>query len=93
VANVTVASAELRRATTQVNDLAARFSKSEGRLDSFLANGDSILAKVNSGKGSLGLFVNDPSLYRRSDSLLVGLQALIADIKANPGKYVRLRIF
>ena len=93
VDNVTVASEELRRATTQVNDLAARFSKSEGRLDSFLANGDSILAKVNSGKGSLGMFVNDPSLYRRSDSLLVQLQTLIADIKANPGKYVRLRIF
>jgi phospholipid/cholesterol/gamma-HCH transport system substrate-binding protein len=48
---------------------------------------------VNSGKGSLGMFVNDPSLYRRSDSLLLQLQALIADIKANPGKYVRLKIF
>ena len=49
--------------------------------------------KVNAGQGSLGLFVNDPSLYRREDSLLVQLQALIADIKANPGKYVRLHIF
>jgi phospholipid/cholesterol/gamma-HCH transport system substrate-binding protein len=93
VDNVTAASTELRRATAQVSDLTERLSKSEGRLDSFLANGDSILVKVNSGKGSLGMFVNDPSLYRRSDSLLVQLQALIADIKANPGRYVRLRIF
>jgi phospholipid/cholesterol/gamma-HCH transport system substrate-binding protein len=93
VDNVSSASAELRRASVQVSDLAERFSKSQGRLDTFLANGDSILVKVNSGKGSLGMFVNDPSLYRRSDSLLVQLQALVADIKANPGKYVRLRIF
>ena len=93
VDNVQVASAELRRATVQVSDLMERFSKSQGRLDTFLANGDSILVKVNSGKGSLGMFVNDPSLYRRSDSLMLQLQALIADLKANPGRYIRLRIF
>jgi phospholipid/cholesterol/gamma-HCH transport system substrate-binding protein len=93
VDNVAAASTALRSATAQVNDLAARFATSEGRLDSFLANGDSILVKVNAGQGSLGLFVNDPSLYRRGDSVLVQLQALIADIKANPGRYVRLRVF
>ena len=91
--NVSTASTELRRASEQVSDLTVRLSKSQGRLDAFLANGDSILVKVNSGKGSLGMFVNDPSVYRRSDSLLVQLQALIADIKANPGRYVKLRIF
>ena len=93
VDNVSGASADLRRATAQVNDLAARFSKSQGRLDTFLANGDSILVKVNAGQGSLGLFVNDPSVYRRADSTLSQLQSLIADIKANPGRYVRLHIF
>jgi phospholipid/cholesterol/gamma-HCH transport system substrate-binding protein len=93
VDNVAVASTELRRATTQVSDLTERFAKSQGRLDSFLASGDSILAKVNAGQGSLGLLVNDPTLYRRSDSLMLQLQALVADIKANPGRYVRVRIF
>ncbi|HEV8410591.1 MAG TPA: MlaD family protein [Gemmatimonadaceae bacterium] len=93
VDNVAAASTDLRRATAQVNDLAGRFAKSQGRLDTFLANGDSILVKVNSGQGSLGLFVNDPSLYRRSDSLLVVLRSLIVDLKANPGKYIRLHIF
>lgn len=93
VDNVNAASADLRRATQQVSDLTARFAKSEGRLDTFLANGDSILAKVNQGQGSLGLLVNDPSLYRRSDSVLVQLHSLIADIKANPGRYLRLHVF
>ena len=93
VENVAIASGELRRATTQVRDLSERFAKSQGRFDSFLANGDSILVKVNAGQGSLGLLVNDPSLYRRSDSMMVQLSALLADIKANPGRYVRIRIF
>jgi phospholipid/cholesterol/gamma-HCH transport system substrate-binding protein len=52
-----------------------------------------VLIKVNRGQGTLGLLVNDPSLYRRSDSLLVKIDALIADIKANPGRYVKLKIF
>jgi phospholipid/cholesterol/gamma-HCH transport system substrate-binding protein len=93
VDNISVASTELRRATTQVRELSERFTLSQGRLDTFLTYGDSILMKVNSGQGSLGLFVNDPSLYRRSDSLLVQFNALVTDIKANPGKYIRLRIF
>ena len=93
VDNVNAASVDLRRATAQVNDLAGRFAKSQARLDTFLANGDSILVKVNSGRGSLGMFVNDPSVYRRSDSLLVVLNSLIVDLKANPGKYIRLHIF
>ena len=93
VDNIAVASVDLRRATLQVRELVEKFTATQGRLDSFLANGDSVLKKVNSGQGSLGLLVNDPSLYRRSDSLMVQLNALVADITANPGRYVRLRIF
>jgi phospholipid/cholesterol/gamma-HCH transport system substrate-binding protein len=37
--------------------------------------------------------VNDPSLYRRGDSLVMQLHALVQDIKANPKKYVTVRIF
>ena len=62
-------------------------------LDSFLANGDSILVKINSGQGSLGLLVNNPSLYHNSDSLMTQLRQLVNDIHANPGKYVSVRIF
>ena len=93
VTNFTAASADLRQASGQVRDLAERFIKTQARIDLFLADGDSVLVKVNRGQGTLGLLVNDPSLYRRSDSLLAKLDALIADIKANPGRYVKLRIF
>ena len=93
VSDAAVASAELRRAATQIRDLSERFATSQGRLDAFLANGDSVMAKINAGQGSLGLLVNDPSLYRRGDSLVMQLHALVQDIKANPKKYVTVRIF
>lgn len=93
VTDVAAASVELRRAATQVNDLSRRFATSQTRLDALLATGDSLLSKINSGQGSLGLFVNDPSMYRRTDSLLVQLRSLAADIQANPKKYISVRIF
>ena len=93
VTDVAAASVELRRAATQVNDLSRRFAMSQARLDALLATGDSVLSKINSGQGSLGLFVNDPSMYHRTDSLLVQLRSLAADIQANPKKYISVRIF
>ena len=76
-----------------IGDLTDRFAKSQVRLDAFLASGDSVLVKINSGQGSLGLLVNDPGMYRRTDSLVVQLRALLADIQANPKKYVSVRLF
>jgi phospholipid/cholesterol/gamma-HCH transport system substrate-binding protein len=93
IENLSMASTELRHTSTQVRDLSSRFATTQGRLDSFLANSDSVMVKINRGQGSLGLFITDPSMYRRSDSLLVQLRALIADIQANPKRYVTVKVF
>ena len=93
IENLTTASTELRHTSTQVRDLSARFATTQGRLDSFLANSDSVMVKINRGQGSLGLFITDPSMYRRSDSVLVQLRALLADIQANPKRYVSVKLF
>lgn len=66
---------------------------SEVNLRGAIVKADSLLGKVNSGEGSLGLLVNDPSLYRNSDSLLIDLRALIADVKRDPKRYFGLRLF
>lgn len=93
VDDVMHAAAELHQTTAQIRALSQQLARSQGRLDTFLANGDSVLLKINSGQGSLGLLVNDPSLYRNSDSLLTQLRELVTDIRANPKKYVSVRIF
>jgi phospholipid/cholesterol/gamma-HCH transport system substrate-binding protein len=93
IENLSQASIELRHTSTQVRDLTGRFATTQARLDSFLANSDSVMVKINRGQGSLGLFVSDPSMYRRTDSLLVQMRALIADIQAHPKRYVSLKLF
>ena len=93
VDDVAHAAADLRRSATEIQELSHRFAQSQGRLDVFLANGDSVLFKINSGQGSLGLLVNDPSLYRNSDSLLTQLKELVRDFHANPKKFVSVRLF
>ena len=73
--------------------MSEQLSRTQGHLDSFLTNGDSVLSKLNSGQGSLGLLLNDPSLYRNSDSLLTQLRGLVTEVRTNPKKFVSVRIF
>jgi phospholipid/cholesterol/gamma-HCH transport system substrate-binding protein len=54
---------------------------------------NSVLAKLNSGKGTLGKLIHDERLYDDIDSLSVGLNALVRDLKENPGRYVRIGLF
>lgn len=48
-----------------------------------------ILLKVNNGDGSIGKFINDPSLYNNVDSLSFNLNKLIQNINNEPGKYLK----
>jgi phospholipid/cholesterol/gamma-HCH transport system substrate-binding protein len=93
MADLTSAASELRRATATISAMATRLSGSQGHLDRFLVSGDSVLAKINSGQGTLGLLVNDSSLYIGSDSLVTQLRSLVTDIKANPKRYLSVRLF
>jgi phospholipid/cholesterol/gamma-HCH transport system substrate-binding protein len=87
------AAAELRRGSAQIRMMSEQLSRTQNRLDSFLTNGDSVLVKLNTGQGSLGLLLNDPSLYRNSDSLLTQLRGLVTEVRTNPKKFVSVRIF
>jgi phospholipid/cholesterol/gamma-HCH transport system substrate-binding protein len=48
-----------------------------------------LLRKLNDGEGTLGLLINDASLYNRLDSTLTGLNNLMADFQNNPAKYLK----
>lgn len=93
VGDLAHAARELDQATRQVRVLTDRVERSHALLDRVITRTDSVMTKVNGGSGTLGLMVNDASLYHRSDSLLVQLQALVADVKANPRRYFTIRIF
>jgi phospholipid/cholesterol/gamma-HCH transport system substrate-binding protein len=88
-----LATANLRAASARVNDLTIALQQSEASLRGVLARSDSVLGKVNRGEGTLGLLVNDQSLYRNSDSLLIDLRTLINDFRRDPKRYFALRVF
>ena len=54
----------------------------------------SVLQKMDSGEGSLGLLLNDPSFYQNADSLAFNLNLLIKGINEDPKRYLKhLRLF
>ena len=50
---------------------------------------NSVLEKIDLGEGSLGLLLNDPSLYENVDSLSYNLNELIKGIKEDPKRYLK----
>jgi phospholipid/cholesterol/gamma-HCH transport system substrate-binding protein len=53
----------------------------------------SMLTKLDNGTGTAGKLLNDPTVYARLDSLLMRLDSLAMDVKANPRRYINLRVF
>jgi phospholipid/cholesterol/gamma-HCH transport system substrate-binding protein len=56
---------------------------------------DSILKGVDEGKGSLGQFVQNRSLYDHADQTLAQAQELVKSVREDPKKYlvIHLKIF
>lgn len=93
VANSQSAARDLVTATTRLRELSDGLARTEARLNSAVSRADSVFSKANSGSGSLALMLNDPALYRNSDSLVSELRALVADMKKNPRRYLNVRVF
>jgi phospholipid/cholesterol/gamma-HCH transport system substrate-binding protein len=93
VRDLTRSARELESAAVRINQLSQRVDGSLLGLDRVLARTDSALASLNSERGSLGMLLRDPSLYRRTDSLMVELHALVSDIRANPRRYFKVSVF
>jgi phospholipid/cholesterol/gamma-HCH transport system substrate-binding protein len=88
-----LATTNLRAASARINDLTIALQQSESNLRGVIARSDSVMGKVNRGEGSLGMLINDQSLYRNTDSLLIDLRALILDFRKDPKRYFALRVF
>lgn len=67
----------------------ARLDASLETLDGVAASATELLGKINDGEGTLGLFVNDPSVYRKMDSVLTNLDALLTDLQRDPARYLK----
>jgi phospholipid/cholesterol/gamma-HCH transport system substrate-binding protein len=97
---------ELRSSLEVVARLGRRIEKGEGllgrmvtegkasqHLDRSLANVDLVTGRLAEAKGTLGALISDPSLLSRMNDLLGQVDALIADMRRNPERYIKIQPF
>ena len=58
-----------------------------------MADLQSMLSDVKSGKGTLGALLNDRQMYDNLNNASKNLDALMIDLKANPKRYVHFSVF
>lgn len=91
---------ELERTVRRVDELAQRLDGTLASVDRASRSLESILGRMDRGEGTLGKLSHDESLYLNLTEASAGMnlaarevQALAADLKEHPGKYVHLSFF
>lgn len=79
----------------QVTDQVAKadFQQTIENANKAVADFQAVADRVNSGKGSVGLLLNDEELYDNLADASRNLDELMIDLKENPGRYVHFSIF
>lgn len=91
---------ELERAIVRADSVAALLNLTAARLDRAGASLESVIGRMEAGEGTLGRLSADPALYENVNQAAVefrtaaqNLSALVADIRADPRRYLRVEIF
>lgn len=83
----------LKKTADSLNTSLQKFDRTLDALTQLSGELNQIAAKINNGQGSAGALLNDKSYIQNLDSTIIELKELIADLKKNPKKYVKLSIF
>ena len=91
-----LAEANADSVTAAVNNLSAALRRADGQLatlDELTRNLSSLTADLdttlNSPNGTLGLLLNDPSLYYNANAAAAALQQILQDLQNDPGRYLK----
>jgi len=63
------------------------------RIDNSLKNFEQMSLQLNRKDNSMGLLLNDRSMYDHLDSAIVNISNVILDFKSNPRRYIKLSVF
>ncbi len=67
--------------------------KDQERFDRVLANLESVSGQLAHAKGTLGGLINNRQLLARVNSLVAQMSSLVADLRRNPGRYLKIAPF
>jgi phospholipid/cholesterol/gamma-HCH transport system substrate-binding protein len=91
---------DLEQSMQNFNRVTARLDSTTLTLDSASTALNTVMTRVASGQGTLGKLSQDEALYDNLNATVLhmntavdSLNALMSDLKANPRKYINLRVF
>lgn len=87
------ATGNLDTITADVRAFTAAVRESEASVTRILATLDSVMIRIQAGRGTIGLLSADSTLYTNTAAAISELRTLIADIRENPRKYFRFSVF
>jgi phospholipid/cholesterol/gamma-HCH transport system substrate-binding protein len=88
-----VADPAAQQSLTNVRDVTGNLADVTATLRHTTAVLDSLLAKVNSGRGTMGQLVNDTAIMAELRRTNRHLDSLLTDFMANPKKYINVHVF
>ncbi len=96
---------DLKSLTSRLNEVTGRLQRGEGaagkllqdeafsrRLDSTLSHLDAVLDRLERGHGTAGKLLQEDELHENLNAAFKELRSLLAEIKSDPRKYLRVKL-
>ena len=96
---------EMKAITSSLSEVSRRIARGEGTLGRLAADDalyaslsgvssrlDAVLTRIEKGEGSMGRLIGDPELYDNMNLAARELRQLIADVRKDPEKYLRVKL-
>ena len=83
----------IRNSVDQLDELTGSLTQMSQGLQTTGQTLGTILKRIEEGKGTLGKAAVDTSLYHNLNQTMIKMQALLDDVKNNPGRYINVKVF
>lgn len=93
IEDASAAGGDIASAVASADSTMAVLAETSETLDSAIESLNTVLGRMERGEGTLGRLSTDEALYVNMTSTLQTLETLLADLQANPGKYINISIF
>ncbi len=84
---------ELKATLASASAALAGLDRTSGEMAKTVASLNTILGRLERGEGTLGRLSTDDSLYEELEATVRTMRELLEDIKANPGRYLKIEVF
>lgn len=91
IANIDSISMDFKKVSSDLKE--ADYAELLAKVDSTMANLQTLSKSLNDKEGSLGLLLKDKSLYNNLDSTVNSANLLLKDLKEHPKRYVHFSLF